>query len=379
MTASGGASTGSLRIIQNGADFQSTAVIENMGNFGKIWPLRSRFHDVYVTHCVPKCSLHALCRLDSHILATNTQETILFSLDQPDNISVIPAQTAGFDPSPTLAVSNVALRRNIAGRMSYEDSSLIVQVTEKSVLLLEYDEVLQTHSVLTSWSPNTLGEEWADRTIVAAALNPSQFVLGLSRKRLVLLRLEENNQFQIFRYSVSRLFFNDPFDMVLPRYKDLQEEISAISCTPFDTTKMFSLYIAVGFWSTHTVDLLSVASTDGYFEPVCNSVSLPALPRSLLLHDFGNAPQLLVGLRDGTLVAYAFKKNELQDKRVFSLGTEPVCLTQIEMGEKKMVFANGSRAALLYLERGILHHSSILIKVQFQSSCCEIAPLILFR
>jgi DNA damage-binding protein 1 len=154
------------------------------------------------------------------------------------------------------------------------------------------------------------------------------------------------------------------FDVVSPRYKDLQEEISALSCAPFDTTKMFSLYVAVGFWSTHTVELFSVASTDGYFEPVCNSLSLPALPRSLLLHDFGNAPHLLIGLRDGTLLAYAFMKNEFQDKRVFSLGTEPVGLTQFEMGEQKVVFANGSRAALLYLKREILQHSSILIKVK---------------
>ena len=126
---------------------------------------------------------------------------------------------------------------------------------------------------------------------------------------------------------------------------------------------MFSLYIAVGYWSTYAVDLLSVASTDGQFEPVCNTISLPALPRSLLLHDFSNAPHLLVGLRDGTLVAFAFAMNELQDKRVFSLGAEPVELTQFEMGEKKVVFASGGRAALFYLERGILQHSSILIKV----------------
>jgi DNA damage-binding protein 1 len=71
------------------------------------------------------------------------------------------------------------------------------------VLLLEYDDVLRTHSVLTSWSPEDVGGEWAGRTIVSAALNPSQFVLGLSRKRLVLLNLDENNEFQIFRYSDS--------------------------------------------------------------------------------------------------------------------------------------------------------------------------------
>jgi DNA damage-binding protein 1 len=174
-----------------------------------------------------------------------------------------------------------------------------------------------------------------------------------------------------FRSSGIRILFafDCTFDMVSPRYKDLKEEISALSCTPLDPTKMFSLYIAVGFWSTYTVDLLSVASTDGHFEPVCNSVSLPALPRSLLLHDFGNAPQLLVGLRDGTLVAFAFVKNEFQDKRVFSLGTEPVGLTQFEMGEKKVVFASGSRAALFFLERGILQHSSILIKVSVTPLC----------
>jgi DNA damage-binding protein 1 len=155
--------------------------------------------------------------------------------------------------------------------------------------------------------------------------------------------------------------------MVSLRHQDLKEEISALSCTPLNPTKMFSLYVAVGFWSTYAVDLLSVASTDGHFEPVCNSISLPALPRSLLLHDFGNAPHLLVGLRDGTLVAFTFAKNELQDKRVFSLGTEPVGLTQFEMGENNVVFASGSRAALFYLERGILQHSSILIKVNVTS------------
>ena len=141
-------------------------------------------------------------RLDTHILATNSKETTLFSLDRSDSLSVIPAQTAGFDPSPTLAASNVALRlKNAAGRTSYEDSSLVVQVTENGVFLLEYDDVLHGHSVLTSWSPDKLGGEWAEQTIVAAALNPSQFVLGLSRKRLVLLNLDENKNFQIFRYS----------------------------------------------------------------------------------------------------------------------------------------------------------------------------------
>ena len=143
----------------------------------------------------------------------------------------------------------------------------------------------------------------------------------------------------------------------------MHEEISVLSCKPFDTTKMFSVFIAVAYWSIHAVELLSVASADGYLYPVCDSVSVPALPRSLLLHDFGHAPQILIGLRDGTLVAYTFLKNAFEDKRTFSLGTEPVGLTQFEMDEKRVVFASGSRGALFYAERGTIQHSSVLIKV----------------
>jgi DNA damage-binding protein 1 len=151
--------------------------------------------------CLPEYHRDAFCRYDTHILATNSQETVLFRLDRPDRLSVVSPQTAGFDSSSTLAASNVARRlKNLTGRTSYEDSSLVVQVTEEKIILLEYDNVLQAHSVLTSWSPDEEGEGWVGRKIVAAALNPSQFVLGLSRKRLVLLNLSENNTFQVFRY-----------------------------------------------------------------------------------------------------------------------------------------------------------------------------------
>ena len=145
-------------------------------------------------------------RHDTHILATNSQGTVLFSLDRPDNISAVPPEIMHFDSSPTLAASNVARRfKNTSGRTSYEDSPFVVQVTEDNVLLLEYDNVLQVHSVLTSWSPTVQGGDWTGRKIVAAALNPSQFVLGLSRKRLVVLNLSEDNKFQIFRYCSSLL------------------------------------------------------------------------------------------------------------------------------------------------------------------------------
>ena len=62
-------------------------------------------------------------------------------------------------------------------------------------------------------------------------------------------------------------------------------------------------------------------------------------------------------------MTYSFVKNALKDKRVFSLGTEPVGLTQFEMGDKRVVFASGGRAALFHAEKGTLQHSAVLIKV----------------
>lgn len=169
-------------------------ILAKFGHYDPVFTIRKAFltfQNIFVTSG----------RYDTHILATNAEETVLFSLDQTDKLSVVPSETMHFGSSPTLAASNIARRlKTTSGRTSYEDSPFVVQVTEDKVLLLEYDSVLQMHSVLTSWSPNEQGGEWAGRKIVAAALNPSQFVLGLSRKRLVVLNLSEDAKFQIFRY-----------------------------------------------------------------------------------------------------------------------------------------------------------------------------------
>jgi DNA damage-binding protein 1 len=149
----------------------------------------------------------------------------------------------------------------------------------------------------------------------------------------------------------------------------LTSEISAVSCTPLNPSKNFTNYIAASFWGSNRVKLYSPESN---FLFICETPSLLALPRSLLLHNFGQStghkepdyhPHLLVGLTDGTAVSYAFRNKELVDQNVFSLGDLPVLLSACQVDSRKTVFACGSRSSILFWEKEMLRHSPVILKV----------------
>lgn len=107
-----------------------------------------------------------------------------------------------------------------------------------------------------------------------------------------------------------------------------------------------------------------------FLEPICVSTSLPALPRSVLLHRFngeesGHGPHLLVGLADGTLVTFIYDEAEqvLKSKTAVSLGNTAVHLTPCVIKETSSVLAYGSRAEVLYWNKQRLQHSPVLLKV----------------
>jgi DNA damage-binding protein 1 len=157
------------------------------------------------------------------------------------------------------------------------------------------------------------------------------------------------------------------------RFRDVGDgfasEISAVSCTPPNSSKNFTNYIAVSFWGSNCVKLFSPESN---LTVICETPSLPALPRSLLLHNFGQStrtkdpdyhPYLLVGLTDGTVVSFAFQNKELVDQNIFSLGELPVFLSPCQVDSRKTVITCGSRASILFWERETLHHSPVILKV----------------
>ena len=137
----------------------------------------------------------------------------------------------------------------------------------------------------------------------------------------------------------------------------------------FDQTKSFSLYVAVSFWESNIVALLDIKHG---LQIKTESAPLPALPRSILLHNFGSGnnkkepdfqPYVVAGLADGNVACVAFRSEELRDHKLFSLGTAPVSLSGWEIEGRRSVFAAGSRSAVFYWDRQRLRQSPVMLKV----------------
>jgi DNA damage-binding protein 1 len=165
------------------------------------------------------------------------------------------------------------------------------------------------------------------------------------------------------------------------RFRDVGDgfarEISAVSCTPLNPSKNFTNYIAASFWASNCVKLFSPESN---LSIICETSTLPALPRSLLLHNFGQStsskdpdyhPHLLVGLTDGSVAAFSFMNKELVDQKIISLGDLPVLLNACQVDGRKTVFACGSRASILFWEKETLRHSLVILKVRWTLNMIE--------
>ncbi len=150
------------------------------------------------------------------------------------------------------------------------------------------------------------------------------------------------------------------------------KEICAISCNPLDHSKKFARSGVVSFWGSNKVVIVSLAKG---LQPLLE-VTLPALPRSVLLHNFGSSgrtedpeyrPHLLVGLVDGTLVTYTYKDKEcqVQDRKQSALGNAPVSLSVCESEGRTVVIASGTRANLLFWDKQRIKPSPVSIKVRY--------------
>lgn len=159
---------------------------------------------------------------------------------------------------------------------------------------------------------------------------------------------------------------------LLHRTRDFPDEICAISCTPFDPSKNYATHIAVSFWSSNKIAVLSLDSPASYLGPICE-VSLPTLPRSILLHNFGTGarpkdadfrPHLLAGLADGSVATFALRDGELHDGKVSSLGNAPASLSLCAVDGRTVVLAGGARSNVLYWDRQRIRPSPVGVKVR---------------
>jgi DNA damage-binding protein 1 len=131
-------------------------------------------------------------------VVSTLQETHVFRFDNASSISSIDGdKNTGFITDlPTIAVSNILRRtRNTENKSDYLDSSFVIQVVSKGLLLLEYDPGVRQYSRASElWTLEKFadpGKEglWKGREIVAASINASQVVLALNWGRVVVLTL----------------------------------------------------------------------------------------------------------------------------------------------------------------------------------------------
>ncbi|EKM59045.1 uncharacterized protein PHACADRAFT_181065 [Phanerochaete carnosa HHB-10118-sp] len=339
ITCSGGANTGSLNVVRTGADFQELAVLNEIPNVTNIWPIRTSFDGP----------------ADTYVLATTLYESFVLRFDDGDSVTRIdPSATELVTNRPTIAVANIPRRTTQQNASTYINSSLVVQVTPQGLNLVEYDVALGAfNKVGDGWSlqkqENPL---WRAKEIVAASINPSQFAVALNGGTFLLFNLSPDGQLNLLQ---TREFHG--------------KEIAALSCAPLDPSKNFSPFVAVSFWGSNTVTLLS--TKDPALGTHTESAPLPALAHSLLLHNFGAGrstrdadfqPYVVAGLVDGTVACVSFRNNELRDQKLFALGAAPVSLAVSTVDGARMVLATGSRAAVFYWDRQRLRQSPVMLK-----------------
>ena len=141
-----------------------------------------------------------------------------------------------------------------------------------------------------------------------------------------------------------------------------------MTCLPLDSAKSYAVNIAVGFWVSKIVKILSLF--DGGIKDVCETGLLLAPPRSLLLYGFTNEqaelrsyPHLLVGLVDGSLATFPFQNGTLGNHKLISIDNLPVTMHTCRIRDHSTVFACGSRTSILFWERDRLQHSPLMLKV----------------
>lgn len=153
-----------------------------------------------------KSLLTMVCSTHTHLVVSTLRETLVLSFAGKDMITHVEPSVAGFATHvPTYAVGNVPRRQTTTsgGRTtsSYVDSPLVVQITAEGVRLVEYDATLNGFTPFgAGWYPKKSGDaSLAGKDIVAAAMSPSQFVVGLSGGRLALLNLGANDALQVVK------------------------------------------------------------------------------------------------------------------------------------------------------------------------------------
>lgn len=219
---------------------------------------------------------------------------------------------------------------------------LLLQVTQQGCRLVN----AASQTLITSWSAP------AGTTITVAASSPTQVVVALTNREVVLLEVSGQALNQAatatMPQEVSALSVH-PFlsaeDMAAAASADKMDEDEDEDAIP-PPRPLRAAFVAVGLWVDVGVKVLSatdlseVASTD-----------LPGdiQPKSVLTATLGDANFLLAGLADGHLFSFRIDpaSGALSNRKKISLGSQPVGLVPFFSGSTLLVFASCDRPTVV--------------------------------
>ncbi|KIM43302.1 hypothetical protein M413DRAFT_444121 [Hebeloma cylindrosporum] len=341
VTCSGGANTGSINIVRNGAEFQELGFVGGLTGVNRIWAVRETYEDSF----------------DTRILMSTVNETHIFQIvDSETGVKFkrldVGPMSGLISNQSTLAFSNFLQRQNGA---YVKSSPLVVQVVPTGAFLLDWDSPLNIYVERDSWDVKNAPQSHNKPVeIVAASVNGSQVALALSGGNIIVLCIE---------YDASK-------------FKELikhsaKSEISAVSFIPLNPQKPFSMNVVVSYWSSNIIELFTIEKGTLTSSNETRTPPLPAVVRSILLYNFGSdtsskgsdyQPYLLAGLGDGSVVSFTLKDGSLKDQKILSLGHAPVTLTPCVVDGKKSVFAAGNRATVFFCDKNRLVNSAVVLK-----------------
>lgn len=160
-----------------------------------------------------------------------------------------------------------------------------------------------------------------------------------------------------------------------------RSEISAVSCTPFDSSKKFTRFYMIGFWHANIIRVFS-PSVNG-LQSICESPSLAAPVRAILPFDFGGEGQLyvLASLANGSVATFLWDTSTktLKDPKTVSVGTLTPTLVPYQVEGRNTVFASSAglgaatACTLFFVDQGRMCNSPVRLPGS-AGTCALAAP-----
>jgi len=305
VTCSGVLKDGSLRVIRNGISVSGEAEIEVPG-IKAVFTLKRKIDDPF----------------HSFIFQSFIGETRVYELVEEEMIEAmldgIVARTS------TIFAANM-------------ERDLAVQVVESGVILLDS----QTMNRVGSWTPHQ-----GCRILVAKG-NSHQVLLSTTQGHLIYLEL-------------------DPVEPRLIQVSQIlvEKEISCMDLSPLGSNPRAKSKIAViGLWKEVSIKLLLLPELATITTELLGGETIA---RSVLLCTMDHIDHLLVALGDGHLWSYKLGMTDvssvIQDRRRFSIGTQPATLSQFRSRDSWHVFASSDRPTVIHVGAGKMLCSNVNLR-----------------